>query len=311
MKILVTGSTSRIARACLPVLLDDTRISKIAGIDVTPADIQHSKFEQHIVDIRDSSAMAQHFHNIDAVIHLAFIENNATLEHQRKNRDYIRDFNIAGSQNVFQLAVQHQVKTLLHISSAIVYGMTSENPTFIAETQPLKAVENFYYSEDKVAIELWLDEFEKRHRDIRIVRLRPHVILGQYTHPLILALLQKPVYFTFPDPQPLIQCISEMDVANAILQSLFSEAHGSFNLATDQVVSLHLVQQHLHNINLPIPYGIAKRCHEYAWRYSGRFGDPGWMTCLRYPLTIDNEKAKRDLNWRPTLDLFECLDASI
>jgi len=310
MKILVTGSASRIARACLPVLLDDSRIAKITGIDIKSSGIEHSNFEEHIADVRDG-AIARYFENIDAVIHLAFIGNNASLGQRRTDRDYIRDTNIAGSQNVFRLAVQHQVKTLLHLSSAIVYGMTAENPTFIQETQPLKAVENFYYSEDKVAIELWLDEFEKQHSDTRIVRLRPHVILGQYTQPIIVALLQKPVYFSFPDPQPLIQCISEMDVANAILQSLFSNVHGSFNLATDQVVSLHLVQQHLHSLNLPIPYGFAKRCHEYAWRYSGRFGDPGWMACLRYPLTIDNEKAKRELNWKPTLDLFECLDASI
>ena len=96
-----------------------------------------------------------------------------------------------------------------------------------------------------------------------------------------------------------------------MLQALTRDVRGSFNLATDQVASFYLIQKHLRHYALPLPYSLAKIIHTFAWRYSGRYGDPAWLDCMQYPLTIDNEKAKRELNWAPTLDLFECLDATI
>ncbi|WP_455366269.1 NAD-dependent epimerase/dehydratase family protein [Kaarinaea lacus] len=310
MKILVTGCASHLASACLPVLLDDDRIQQITGIDLKPSNFRHTKYREFLADIR-SNELEQHFVDIDAVIHLAFVVNNGVLDEQRFNRDYIRNVNVDGSKHVFELAAQHHIKTVIHMSSAIVYGMNASNPPFIAETQLLKPIDGFYYSEDKVAVEQFLDEFEQQHQALRIARFRPHVVLGEHTQPLVKALLQQPCYFLFTDPQPLMQCVSEVDVALAMIQALFNDVHGSFNLATDQVASFHLIQKHLRHFAFPLPFGLAKRFHNLAWRYSGRYGDPAWLDCLQYSLTIDNEKAKRELNWAPTLNLFECLDATV
>jgi len=310
MKILVTGCASHVAKACLPVLLDEQHILKIIGVDIKPSSINHNDFEEHIVDIR-SNELEQHFVDIDAVIHLAFVVNNAVLGKQRFDREYIRSVNVNGSKQVFELAAKHGVKTIIHLSSAVVYGMEKNNPQFMTEDQPLTPIKGFYYSEDKVAVEQWLDEFEQQHPALRIVRFRPHVILGQYTQPLVKAILKQSCYFLFHDPQPLTQCVSEIDVATAMLHALTINARGCFNLASDQVTSFYLIQKHLRNYPFPLPYSFAKRVHELAWRYTGRFGDPGWLHCMQYSLSIDNEKAKRELNWSPTLNLFECLDATI
>ena len=310
MNILITGSASHIARTLIPVLLDDSRIHKIIGIDLNASAISHSKYQEHSVDIR-SEQLEEYFNGIDAVVHLAFITNSGTLGERRFDREYIRDINVNGSKNVFQLAETNQVKTLIHFSSAIVYGMSSDNPQFLEETQPLKTVSDFYYSEDKVAVEEWLNEFEQQYPEQRIVRFRPHIVLGQHAQPLLKSMLGQPFHFMFPDPQPLTQCISEVDVATAVLQSLFCDVNGSFNLATDQVASFHWIHKHLHNYSLPMPFALAQQAHKLAWRYSGRFGDPAWFASMKYPLTISNDRAKQELNWRPTLNLFECLEATV
>ena len=310
MNILITGCASHIAKACIPVLLDDSRIKKIVGIDLKPSSIRHSKYEEHIDNIC-SQHLGKYFAEMDTVIHLAFVVNNGVLGNRRFDREHIRRTNVDGSKNVFLLAAEHQVKNLIHFSSAIVYGMSADNPAFIDETHPLAATNGFYYSEDKVAVEKHLDEFEKQHNDLRLVRLRPHVVLGQHTQPLVKSVLNQPFHFLFPDPQPLTQCISEMDVATALQQALFLDVNGSFNLATDQVASFHWIHKHLHKYSLPMPFGISRQAHRLAWRYTGRFGDPAWLDCMQYPLTISNEKAKQTLNWSPTLNLFECLEATV
>ena len=310
MNILITGCASHIAKACIPVLLDDSRIKKIVGIDIKASSFSHPNYEEHTDNIC-SQDLGKYFANIDAVIHLAFVVNNAVLGNRRFDREHIRRINVDGSENIFQQAAEHQVKTVIYFSSAIVYGMSADNPAFIDETGPLSATNGFYYSEDKVAVEKYLDDFEKQHRHLRIVRLRPHVVLGQHTQPLVKSILQQPFHFLFPDPQPLTQCISEMDVASAVQQALFLDVSGSFNLATDQVASFHWIHKHLHNYSLPMPFGITRQAHRLAWRYTGRFGDPAWFDCMQYPLTISNEKAKQTLNWAPTLNLFECLEATV
>jgi len=310
MKILVTGCAGHLARTCIPVLLDDNRVSSVTGIDIKPSSIHHPNYREHIIDMRDP-LLEKHLSEVDAVIHLAFVVNNGELGARRFDREYIRDVNIAGSKNVFQLAEVQKVKNLIHISSCVVYGMSFDSPQFMEETQPLSARNGFYYSEDKVAVENYLDEFESQHAGLRVVRLRPHIILGQHALPLLKLILQQPFHFMFPDPQPLTQFISEMDVATAIQQSLFKEVSGSFNLATDQVASFYLIHKHLHSLSLPMPFGIARLGHKLAWRYTGRFGDPAWFECTQYPLTISNDKAKQELGWHPTLNLFECLEATV
>lgn len=310
MNILITGCASHIAKACIPVLLDNSRIKKIVGIDIKASSISHPNYEEHIENIC-SQHLGKYFANIDAIIHLAFVVNNGVLGNRRFDREHIRRTNVDGSKNVFQLAAEQQIKTVIHFSSAIVYGMSADNPAFIDESLPLTEVNGFYYSEDKVAVEKYLDDFEKLHNELRIVRLRPHVVLGQHTQPLVKSVLQQPFHFLFPDPQPLTQCISEMDVASAVQQALFREVSGSFNLATDQVTSFHWIHKHLHRYSLPMPFGITRQAHRFAWRYSGRFGDPAWLDCMQYSLTISNEKAKQELGWVPSLNLFECLDATV
>lgn len=310
MKILITGSASHLAKTCVPYLLEDSRIKKIVGIDLQASDISHPNYEEHIVDIR-SEELDKYFGYVDAVIHFAFVTNNGLLGNRRFDREYIRDINVKGSKHIFELASTHKVKTLIHFSSAAVYGMCSDNPSFIDESHNLKVMDGFYYSEDKVAVENHLDAFEKQHSSLRVVRLRPHVVLGQHAQPLIKSMLKQPFHFMFPDPQPLTQCISETDVACALRQSLFLEVSGAFNLATDQVASFHWIHKHLHQFSLPLPFAIAKQSHQLAWKYTGRYGDPAWLECMSYPLTISNEKAKQALNWAPTLNLFECLEATV
>ncbi|MGD8569252.1 MAG: NAD-dependent epimerase/dehydratase family protein [Gammaproteobacteria bacterium] len=310
MKLLITGCASRLANASLPVLLNDQRVKNITGLDVKPSSMSHPRFQFHTADVRDND-LAAYFVDTDAVIHLAFIDDNGLLGRQRFDRDYIRSVNVAGTQNVTRLAAEHKIKTLICVSSAIVYGFSRDNPPFVTEDQPLQSVSNFYYAEDKVAVEQWLDEFEQHRPDMRIVRLRPHCILGQHTQPLVTALLKQPFHLVFKDPQPLLQCVSETDVAGALQRALFSDATGAFNLATDQVASLFLVQQHLHRFSPPLPYAFARHLHRIAWHYTGRYGDPGWFEGMQFSLTVANDKAKRELGWFPTLDLFDCLDATI
>lgn len=256
MKVVVMGSASHLARALLPNLVSDARIDSVVGVDIKPSLFTHAKFTEQRLDmclpeLRDCLTGA------DALVHLAFVVFTGHLGAKRFDRDFIQRVNREGSANVFSLAAQQGVTTLIYLSSAVVYGAFSDNPYFMRETQALRPMPGFGYSEDKVAVEKWLDEFERDTPQTRIVRLRPHVIIGEHAQPLLIKLLKQPGYFRLDDPQPLTQLVWEEDVASAIVKSLFSNARGSFNLASNEVISFYDIQHYLHCMLFLIPYHIA------------------------------------------------------
>ena len=310
MKILLTGSASHLATATLPFLLDNDNIKQIIGVDLKPPTIQHKKYQHYIGDIR-SDSIATHMQDIDALIHMAFIVDSGSLDKNRVNRDYIRQVNVDGTKHVFNLAFKNNVAAIIHLSSAVVYGGDSGDSRFVDETASLQKIPGFYYSEDKVDIEVWLNEIEQNNNITRIIRFRPHIILGQHIQPLVRRILKQPFYVMFPDPQPLTQCVWEGDVALAIEKALFSKATGAFNLASHEVTSFRMIQQHIHNYALPMPYSLFRKCHALLWKSTGRFGDPAWVSCMKLSFTLDNQKAKQELDWQPSLNLFDCLDATI
>lgn len=305
MKILVTGSSSHLARVLLPILCDRKEISQVRGIDIKKCNFQHDKFVEHIVDVRDPG-ISEIMQDCDSVIHLAFVVLRSALKKERTNRDLIKDINVNGSINVFNNAAQQQVKQIIHISSAVVYGAWPENPDLINENQKRKVMTGFSYAEDKNKVEDYLDEFEKKN-NINIVRLRPHVILGPKSQPFLLSLIKQPFYPNLPDPQPMSQCVWEDDVAEAIIQSLFINNSAIFNLAAEPPLSFKHMIKMSHKLSIPVPIKLLSFIHRNLWKVTGIGEEPGWLTGMPYSLAVDSSKAKKELNWKPKHTTHQCI----
>lgn len=307
MRVLVTGSAGRLAQALLPRLCASPKVERVVGVDLNPAQFAHPRFTAHRLDIR-SPAVARHMTGCDAVIHLAFVVMRGTLGRRRHDRAWIHDINLHGSINVFQCAARQGVRHLIHLSSAAVYGGWPDNPPRITERQPLRPLPGFAYAEDKAAVEAWLDGFEAQTPDMRVVRLRPHVILGTNAHPLLASILHQPFHPRLPDPQPLFQCVWEDDVAEAARAALLGGVRGSFNLAAEPALPFRDMLRRVHRVAWPVPMVLIRRAHRALWRFTGAAGEPGWVDGLRYSLVIDSTRARRELQWQPRASVHECLD---
>lgn len=306
MNILLTGSASHLARATLPLLLEHPNIQRVVGIDIKPSGFENPRFEEHRLDIR-SPAIAPLFDNIDCVIHMAFVVMRGTLGRQRHDRTLMRDTNVNGSINVFNQAASHGVPSVLHLSSAAVYGPHPDTPPQVSEQQPLRALPGFAYAEDKVEVEHWLTQWQCRN-PVRVVRLRPHAILGRHAQPLLKRILYFPIIPRITDNPPQLQCVWENDVARAILLAIFSDISGSFNISTQESLPFVDMHNYLKARSLALPYAALRQAHRLAWHITGRYGEPGWLQALQYPLTLDIRKAARMLEWHPSRNLTQCLD---
>jgi UDP-glucose 4-epimerase len=287
MKVLVTGSSSHLARVLLPVLCADDSISRVTGVDIAPPHFSHEKFQATICDIREPR-LTDILPGHDALVHLAYV-----VLRGRMREAEMADINVRGSYRLFQAARDAGIKRLVHLSSAAVYGK-GEN---VSEEAPYAPLHGFLYGAHKAQLERLLEE------DIpECVRLRPHVILGRNAQPLLLQLLNLPLYPALPRPYAQLQCVHEDDVARAVLLAIRHDVHGPFNLAAGDSFSYCELIQRRHRFALPLPPGLARTGLHALWRVTGWGGEPAWLEGLDHTLTLDCRHATTTLGWHSRYD---------
>lgn len=307
MKLLVTGASSRLARVLLPRLLDDKRITRVVGLDRLIGHTHHERYRHVIMDVR-AGEIGEIAKGMDAVVHLAFVVMQRDLGRHRHDRERMRDINVNGSLNVFRAAAGRKVPRLIHVSSAAIYDLATPYKGAIPESHPRRALAGFGYGEDSVEIEDWLDGFEAEHSKLRLLRLRPHAIVGPHAQPYINGLVRSRFYPKLPDPQPLVQCVHEDDVAQAIHLALFADARGAFNLAPADSLSIKDAKAVLHPVPLAVSMPGTRAVLAARWKLLRAGTDPAWLPGLRYNLVLHSRRARKELEWQPRYDsMRECL----
>ena len=284
MKVLVTGASSHLARALLPLLCAQERITRVTGVDIAAPHFTHAKFHAVRCDIRDArlaSLSAGH----DALVHLAFV-----VLRGRMRETEMAGINVASSLALIRAARDAGVARLIHLSSAAVYGEGAG----VTEEVPYAPLRGFWYGRHKAQLERLLEAAVPE-----CVRLRPHVILGPHAQPLLRTLLNLPLYVKLPPQyaQAQLQCVHENDVARAVLLALERDVRGPFNLAARDTFSYREFIQRRHRHALGLPLGVARAGLHTAWRLTGWGGEPAWIDGLTRTLTLDCSRAARELDW--------------
>jgi nucleoside-diphosphate-sugar epimerase len=295
MNVFVTGSSSRLAQAVLPVLCAEPGIARVTGVDLAPPRFAHAKFRAARCDIRDEGLPAM-MEGHDALVHLAFV-----VLRGRMSESDMFGVNVTGSHKVFHAARQAGAKRLVHLSSAAVYG----SGMHLDEQAPLAPLPGFLYARHKAHLERLLEaEFPE------CVRLRPHVILGPNAQPLLRQLLELPFYLALPEPQPLQQCVHEDDVASAVLLALTRDVRGAFNLAVEGGFSYRDAIRGRHRFSIALPRRVARAGMDLAWRWGGWGGEPAWIEGLERTLLLNCRRAAVEMGWKSRYDAAAALAAT-
>lgn len=293
MKVFVTGSSSCLAQALLPLLCAEPGIERVTGVDLAPPRFVHAKFHAVQRDIRDP-AVAEELAGHDALVHLAFV-----VLRGRMSEPEMFDINVTGGHKLLHAARRAGIGRLVQMSSAAVYGAGLH----VGEGAPLAALPGFLYARHKAQLEQLLE--------IEIpecVRLRPHVILGRNAQPLLKQLARLPCFVALPDPQPRLQCVHEDDVARAVLLALTREVRGPFNLAVDDSFSYRDLIRSRHRLAVPVPLAAARAGLGLAWRLWGWGGEPAWMEGIARTLLLNCRRAAIELGWKSRYDAAAVLD---
>ena len=283
MRIFVTGSSSRLAAALLPRVCALPAVERVTGVDLDPPRFQHGRFGASQIDIRDPQ-LEHLLGGHDALVHLAC--------RARPGYGSVRDMfdiNVNGGHRVFHAARRAGVRRLIHISSAAVYG----SGVHLVETAPLNPAPGQLHAVHQAHLEKLLEiEFPE------CVRLRPQFVFGPNARPAIKRLLRLPCYVRLPAPYPLLQCVHEDDVTQAVLLAVGREARGAFNLAVEDSFSYRDAVRSRHRLAVPLPPAAARAGLNAARRWLGWDDEPEWAEALTRTLLVNCRRAAIDLGWR-------------
>jgi nucleoside-diphosphate-sugar epimerase/putative sterol carrier protein len=296
MNIAVTGGAGQLGAIVVRRLLANRKNKQVLCLDVRPPPLPELGRLRYVkADVRDP-ALAEHLAGIDAVVHLAFV---VTGWLPRADFDAI---NIGGSKNVFEAAARAGVKQVVYASSIAAYGVVPGHPVPIVEDTPRRLQDDFPYSAAKFKIEAFLDEFEPKHPELAIARLRPSVLIGaRMEHPLGDALRAGLMPDTGGSRMPVVW---DEDVADAVLLCLEQGARGAFLLNADDNQPPEALARAVGLRHIRIPVGAARAVVTVVGRIQRARGkpasDPAWLDG-RGDVVMDSssEKAKRVLGWKP------------
>jgi nucleoside-diphosphate-sugar epimerase/putative sterol carrier protein len=295
VKVAVTGASGQLGTVVLRRLVDQRSVKEVVALDIRPPAMASAKLRWVPADVRTGD-LERHLEGCDAVLHLAFIVT------RHLPRPVVDSINVLGSRNVFRAAAAAGARRIVYTSSVAAYGVVPGHPVPIVETTPRVFQPAFAYAATKYQVEAVLDEFEARHPEIAVVRLRPGIFFGPgMEHALGKALRRGLMVDLGTAPLPVVW---NEDVAEAIVLSLRGGVRGPFNLAAREPLSARELAE-VAGLRLVRLSPLTRRGLAWVTKVLDRLGvgeamDPAWSENRGAPLVVSSDRAIHELGWAPT-----------
>lgn len=232
--VVVTGVAGSLGQRVTDRLMGRADVASVVGIDVVPPDWSDPKLDIRIIDLAvpkgpdDELLIA--FGSADSVIHLAWrtpegdgaAAGNGLSAAATNSRALRRILGAAGASGV---------TSLVHLSSATVYGAWPDNQVPLTEDAPLRPNPEFAYGVGKAEAERTLAEWAEEDPGVRVAVLRPAVTVGS-PEPLYEALGAIRAPRAGDGVRP-VQFLHVDDLADAVVLAWSERLTGVFNVAPD------------------------------------------------------------------------------
>ncbi len=298
----MVGATGNVGTALLRVLADEAAVDSVVGVARRLPATSAPKTEWKAADI-GSDALEPIFQSADVVVSLAW-----RIQPSRQLNE-LWQTNVHGSTRVFEAAARSGVRALVYASSVGAYSPGSRDRR-VDESWPVQGVPTSFYSRHKVEVERRLDQFEREHPKLRVVRLRPALIFQRasaqqqrrlFAGPLVpTSLLRRGLLPVVPAVRGLrFQAVHAEDVADAYRRAITAEARGAFNIAADPVLEADSFAAALDARGVSISPRLLRAGMDLAWRLRLQPSEPGWLDMgMKAPL-LDTSRARSELGWTP------------
>jgi UDP-glucose 4-epimerase len=251
------------------------------------------------MDVR-SREMSEILKGADLLIHLAFV-----MFH-RNQRRRATDINIDGSIQTYEMAAMRGVKRIVVASSHTVYGAHPDNPIPLIETCERRPNRALRYAWCKGILEDYLDQYETRNPQVKVIRLRPCTVWGHNVPTTRALLYLSSIAVSAKGYNAPIQLLHESDMAQAFLLATLEEnAQGAYNIAPGDWICPHELRRALDIRALPLPNLAMPWVNRLMYRFNLTEIPPTWLCLAKHPVLLSNQKLNDCFGWSPTHNSIE------
>jgi UDP-glucose 4-epimerase len=299
MRVLVTGSTGHLGEALVRTLQKTSH--EVVGLDVVA-----SNFTSEVGSLAARSHVRRCMEGVNAVLHTASLHKPHVITHSRQ--DFI-DTNITGTLNLLEEAASAGVQSFVFTSTTSAFGGALAPPAGAPAawiTEDVTPVPKNIYGVTKTAAE---DLCELFHRD----------------HGLACLILRTSRFFPEEDDceatrqayedhnvkanEYLYRRVDLEDVVSAHLLALERAPSIGFGRYIITATTPFLPDDLL-DLRVNAPLVVRQRVPEYEVEYRRR----GWKMFPSIDRVYVNDRARKDLDWRPRYDfsyVLNCLRAGV
>jgi UDP-glucose 4-epimerase len=304
VRYLITGGSGYIGGRLIDELSGREETELIVDLDVKPPTRRWPKTEYVKGDVRDRAAIKGllESHEIDALVHLAFILNPI------RDEATMYDVDVNGTQAVLQAASETGVKQVLVTSSATAYGAFPDNPKPIAEDWPVRGAPDFSYAKHKADSDRICQLWALENPDAVMTIVRPSIVFGPSVDNYIVRAIENNPFIPILDGvDQEFQLVHEDDVVSALFALLDGKHPGAFNLAGDGLLTWRRAAEMINKKTREVSLKNMKRFSAVLWRLHvpRTEAPPGNLDFIRYPWVVSTEKLKSTTGWQPRYDTLE------
>jgi len=302
----VTGASGSLGRLILPRLLESPKVGRALALDLVQPERRDPKLQFASIDLtRPGCAedLARHLSaaKVQALVHLAFFSSPI------RDGAYAHEVEAVGTAQVLAACAQAGVSRFTMVSTTMVYGASPGNPGFLTEDRPLTFHAPSRYVADKIEAERQVQRFRQSHPALRSCVLRLAPVVGPNVENPVTRYLGRAVAPVVLGFDPLVQCIHEDDVAEAVLLGVLKGFRGDLNVTGRGALPLSAAVRAAgaRPVPLPTPFVAA------ALRALNAVGmlavPPALLDYLHYSWIADGSRAERELGFKPRFSSREAL----
>lgn len=307
MRIVVVGATGNVGTSVLEALGRDDAVSSVLGLARRLPDAAYAKTEFAAADVAVDDLVPL-FRGADCVIHLAWVIQPS------HDQGAMRRINVEGSSRVFAAAASAGVGSLVVASSIGVYSPGPKRR--VDESWPREGIPTSWYSRQKAEMERRLDAVEAEHGGLRVVRLRPALIMKResaeevrrlFFGPLLPSALVQPGRLRLLPhvPGAVVQLVHSHDVGEAYRLAATRDVRGAFNVASEPELDGRRLGQALGARAVTVPAGLARAAAGLSWLLRLQPTSPDWVDLAVGVPLLDSTRAREELGWQPAHDGIE------